>query len=48
VRTKILPGLSGVDLVIRSFPSAYDASFDTLSMEIENLAELLKQPGSGE
>ena len=45
VRMKILPAISGVDLVIRSVPSAYDASFDMLRMEIENLAEILKRPG---
>ena len=43
VRTRLLPTISGVDLVVRSLPSAYDADFDVLVMEIENVAELLRR-----
>ena len=48
VRTKLLPAIGGMDLVVRSLPSAYDASFDTLLMEIEKVAELLVQQGMRE
>ena len=48
VRTKLLPTISGVDLVVRSLPSAYEAGFDVLLLEIENVAEQLKRPGTGE
>ena len=48
VRTKLLPAIGGMDLVVRSLPSAYDASFDTLLMEIEKVAELLAQQGMRE
>ena len=48
VRTRLLPTIRGVDLVVRSLPSAYDASFDTLLMEIENVGKLLMQSGNQE
>lgn len=48
VRTRLLPTIGGVDLVVRSLPSAYDASFDTLLMEIENVGKLLMQSGNQE
>ena len=48
VRTKLLPTISGVDLVVRSLPSAYGAGFDVLVMEIENVVELLKRPDARE
>jgi hypothetical protein len=40
--------IGGMDLVVRSLPSAYDASFDTLLMEIEKVAQLLAQQGMRE
>ena len=48
LRTKLLPTIGGVDLVVRSLPSAYDASFEALLMEVESLAGLLKQSSARE
>lgn len=48
VRTRLLPKTGGIDLVVRSLPSAYDASFETLVIEMEKVAELLAQPGMQE
>jgi hypothetical protein len=45
VRTRVLPTIGGIDLVVRSLPSAYDVSFETLVIEIEKVAEFLGQPG---
>ena len=44
VRTKVLPTLSSVDIVVRSLPSAYDASFEQLMQEIESVEKLLQAP----
>ena len=44
LRTKVLPTIGGVDLVVRSLPSAYEASFDVLLIEMERVAELLRKP----
>ena len=43
LRTKVLPTIGGVDLVVRSLPSAYEASFDVLLIEMERVAELLRK-----
>jgi ribonuclease P protein component len=40
-RTRIIPVTDGVDLVIRSLASAYDASFEQLSMEVETVVTKL-------
>lgn len=40
-RTRLLPGLPPVDLVIRALPSAYEASFATLTHAIARVAEHL-------
>lgn len=48
VRTRLLPTIGGIDLVVRSLPSAYDASFETLVIEIEKVAKVLVQPGTRE
>jgi ribonuclease P protein component len=42
VRLKVLPTLTAVDLVVRTFPSAYDSSFGELSREIDDLAIMLR------
>ena len=42
VRLKVLPAVSAVDIVVRTFPSAYDSSFTDLSREIGDIAEMLK------
>ena len=48
VRSRLLPVIGGIDLVVRSLPSAYDASFDMLLMEIENVGKLLMETDSRE
>ena len=48
VRSRLLPIIGGIDLVVRSLPSAYDASFDMLLMEIENVGKLLMETDSRE
>ena len=40
-RTRLLPQLPPVDLVIRTLPEAYDASFDELAREIGKVGERL-------
>lgn len=45
-RTKLIPSSGGVDVVIRSLPSAYAASFDRLLDEVEMIARKLS-PGFG-
>ena len=42
VRTTLLPDAGSMDLVVRSLPSAYEASFEELKVEIENVQQLLK------
>lgn len=37
MRTRILPDIPVLDLVIRSFSSAYDATFNELRAEIESI-----------
>jgi ribonuclease P protein component len=34
VRTRLLPTLPPIDLVVRAFPSAYTAAFETLAEQI--------------
>ena len=48
LRTKVLPTIGGVDLVVRSLPSAYEASFDVLLIEMENIAALLRKSSAQE
>lgn len=38
VRTRLLPGLAAVDVVIRAMPHAYDARFEALAADIEHAA----------
>ena len=40
-RTKLIPFHSGVDVVIRSMPTAYEASFSSLTEEIDEIARQL-------
>ena len=42
VRTRLLPVLGGVDLVIRAVSTAYDATFDQLKAEMESLRSRLE------
>jgi ribonuclease P protein component len=42
VRTKLLPVVSSMDIVVRSLPSAYEASFQELMTEIETITEQLR------
>lgn len=47
VRVKMMPSLGKVDLVIRSLPCAYEATFDQLIAEVEELAgQLLSRRGT--
>jgi large subunit ribosomal protein L34 len=46
VRTTLLPVVGAMDIVVRSFPSAYDASFQELMAEIETAAGQLRTGGS--
>ena len=43
VRTRLLPGLPAMDLVIRAFPEAYAASFDALRAQLERAGERLRR-----
>ena len=45
VRTRLLPGLPAMDLVIRAFPEAYAASFDALRAQLERGGERLRRAG---
>ena len=42
IRTTLLPALGGMDVVVRSLPSAYDASFQDLMSEIETVMRQLQ------
>jgi ribonuclease P protein component len=47
VRTRLLRSLPAMDVVIRAFPDAYGASFDTLARELERAAERTRRlPGA--
>ncbi len=37
IRTLLIPYLSGMDLIIRALPSAYDVGFKELSMEVDRI-----------
>ena len=41
-RTRLLPQLPPVDLVIRTLPEAYDASFDELAREMGKVGERVR------
>lgn len=47
VRLRLLPGAPPVDLVIRTRPEAYGASFEALAKQIEKVAEQLRRSGVG-
>ena len=40
-RVRILPGHTGMDVVLRSLPKAYDATFNDLGNEIDQINEAL-------
>lgn len=40
-RTELLPGMPALDLVIRAFPSAYDASYNTLRAAVQHAGRQL-------
>lgn len=42
VRTRLLGALPAVDLVIRTLPEAYDASFATLERQVYKLGERVR------
>ena len=48
VRTKLLPAAGSMDIVVRSLPSAYEASFQELTTEIERIADQLDAGGAHE
>jgi ribonuclease P protein component len=43
VRTRLLPVISSSDVIIRPWPNAYSASFDTLSAEIERVVVAIQR-----
>lgn len=45
VRTLLLPGLPAVDVVVRTWPTAYAASFDTLRAELVKAGGRVKGAG---
>ena len=50
-RTLLLPDLPPVDLVVRTFPESYDASFTALEREVRRVREKLQRlhgAGGGE
>jgi ribonuclease P protein component len=46
VRTTLLPVVGAIDIVVRTLPSAYEASFQELMTEIETVASQLRTGGS--
>ena len=42
VRTNLIPEITRMDIVVRSFPSAYEASFAQLKAEVQRLASDLE------
>lgn len=45
VRTRLLPGLGPLDVVVRSFPTAYDAPFAALTADVDRIARKLGDEG---
>lgn len=41
LRVSVLPALSSVDIVVRTFPSAYSASFSMLESELSSIRDML-------
>jgi ribonuclease P protein component len=39
VRSKLLPGLQGIDVLVRAKPEAYDSSYSQLAGEIDTIGE---------
>lgn len=48
VRTTLLPVAGSMDIVVRSLPSAYEASFQELMKEIESITPQLRSGGANE
>ena len=48
VRTTLLPTAGPMDIVVRSLPSAYEASFQELMSEIEGISLQLHSGGANE
>jgi len=42
VRTNLIPEITRMDIVVRSFPSAYEASFAQLKIEVQRLTSELE------
>lgn len=40
-RTRMIPNLGGIDVVVRSLSSAYETSFDELTAEVAKIAQEL-------
>jgi len=40
-RTRLIPRLHAMDVVLRAVPSAYEATFDELAQEVERITEQL-------
>lgn len=40
-RTELLPGMPALDLVIRAFPSAYEANYNTLRAAVQHAGRQL-------
>ena len=45
VRTRLLPELPPMDLVVRTLPEAYAASFDALADQIQRVGGRLRRTG---
>ena len=43
VRTNLIPEITRMDIVVRSFPSAYEASFAQLKSEVQQLTSELEK-----
>ena len=48
VRTTLLPVAGPMDIVVRSLPSAYEASFQELMSEIQSVTLQLRSGGANE
>ena len=38
IRTNLIPGIARMDIVVRSFPAAYEATFTELQSEVQKFA----------
>jgi ribonuclease P protein component len=47
IRTRLLPELPAMDVVVRTLPDAYSAPFDALAEEIERAGSRIRRLGGG-